>query len=112
MKTWTIKDAIFAVCNAWESVPATTLRLSWAKILDQDYDDEENIEDTDIKVCHEIATSIPDFTNVDEDEIVDWLQKHLNEEGFELLSDNDIAARYGSLTTPSTSQQPDSSSES
>ncbi|KAL4132729.1 hypothetical protein QTP88_009838 [Uroleucon formosanum] len=94
LKTWTIKDAIFAVYNAWENVPATTLRFSWAKILDQDYDDEEN------------------FTNVDEDDIVDWLQKDLNEEGFERLSDSDIAVRYGSVTTPSTTQQPDSSSDS
>lgn len=61
-----------AVCNAWEN--ATTLRLSWVDILDQDYDDEENIQDTDIKACLELATSIPDFTNVDEDNIiVDWL---------------------------------------
>lgn len=115
LKMWTIKDAIFAICNAWENVPATTLRLSWAKILDQDYDDEKNIEDTvekDIKACLDLATSIPDFTNVDEDDIVDWLQKDLNEEGFERLSDSDIAVRYGSVTTPSTSQQPDSSSES
>lgn len=28
------------------------------------------------------------------------------------MSDSDIAVRYGSVTTPSTSQQPDSSSES
>jgi len=99
-KTWTIKDAIFAVCNAWENVPATTLRLFWVKILDQDYDDKENIEDmvdTDIKTYLNLATSIPDFTNVDGDDIVDWLQKHLNEEGFERLSDSDIAVRYGSV---------------
>ncbi|KAL4126732.1 hypothetical protein QTP88_010941 [Uroleucon formosanum] len=115
LKTWTIKDAIFAVCNAWENVPAITLRLSWPKILDQDYDDEESIEDTvdkDIKACLDLATSIPDFTNVDEDDIVDWLQKDLNEEGFERLSDSDMAVRYGSVTTPSTTEQPDSSSES
>lgn len=77
------------------------------KILDQDYDDEENIEDTvdtDIKAYLDLATSIPDFTNVDEDDIVDWLQKDLNEQGFERLSDSDIAVRYGSVTTPSTSQ--------
>ncbi|KAE9536135.1 hypothetical protein AGLY_007358 [Aphis glycines] len=103
------------LCNAWENLPATTLRLSWAKILDQDYEDEENIEDTvntDIKACLDLVISIPDFTNVDEDDIFDWLQKDLNEEGFERLSDSDIAVRYGSVSTPSTSQQPDSSSES
>ncbi|KAE9523100.1 hypothetical protein AGLY_016506 [Aphis glycines] len=102
------------LCNAWENLPATTLRLSWAKILDQDYEDEENIEDTvntDIKACLDLVISIPDFTNVDEDDIFDWLQKDLNEEGFERLSDSDIAVRYGSVSTPSTSQQPDSSSE-
>ncbi|XP_050526828.1 jerky protein homolog-like [Daktulosphaira vitifoliae] len=112
LKTWTIKDAIFAVCNAWENVPASTLRLSWVKILDQGYGDEENVEDTDIEDCLELATSIPDFTNVDKDDIVDWLQKDHNEEGFERLSDFDIAARYGSTSTLSTSQKLDSSSES
>ncbi|KAL4104623.1 hypothetical protein QTP88_019917 [Uroleucon formosanum] len=93
LKTWTIKDAIFVTI----------------------YDDEESIEDTvdkDIKACLDLAISIPDFTNVDEDDIVDWLQKDLNQEGFERLSDNDIAVRYGSVTTPSTTQQPDSFSES
>jgi len=66
LKTWTIKDTIFAVCDAWENVPARTLRLFWAKILNQDYDDEENIE-----ACLELATSIPYFTKVDNDDIVD-----------------------------------------
>lgn len=83
--------------------------LEKAAVFIQDYDDEESIEDTvdkDIKACLDLATSIPDFTNVD------WLQKDLNEEGFKRLSDSDIAVRYGSVTTPSTSQQPDSSSES
>jgi len=80
--------------------------------LDQNYDDEENIEDTDIKACLELATSISDFTNIDEDDIVDWLQKDLNEKGFERLSDSDITVRYVNITTPSTSQQPDSFSES
>jgi hypothetical protein len=115
LKTLKIKDAIFAVCNAWENVLATTLRLSWTEILDQDYDDEENIEDTvdaDIKACLDLVTSIPDFTNVDEDDIVDWLQKYFNEKGFERLSDSDIAVRYGRVTTLSTSQQPDYSPES
>jgi len=32
LKTWTIKYTIFAICNAWENVPATMLRLPWAKI--------------------------------------------------------------------------------
>lgn len=108
LKKWTIKDAIFAVCDAWENVAASTLRLSWAKILDQGYDDEANIEESDIEACLELATSIPDFTNVDKDDIVDWLQKDDNEEGFERLSDSDIAARYGSTSSTISTQQEDS----
>jgi len=112
LKTWTIKDVIFAVCDAWEDVSASMLRLSWVKILDQDYDDEENIEDRDIEACLELATSTPDFTNVDKDDIVDWLQKDANEEGFERLSNSDIAARYGNTnSTPYTSQLADSEND-
>lgn len=88
---------------AWKNVSASTLTLSQAKILDQDYDNEENIEDTDIEACLELAISIPDFTNVDKVDIVDWLQKDHNEEEFERLCVSDITARYGSTSTPSTS---------
>lgn len=82
LKTWVIKYAIFAVCKAWENVSANTLRFSWARILGQDYDNEENIEDREIEACLELATSIPDFTNVHKDDTVDWLQKDNNEDGF------------------------------
>jgi len=45
------------------------------KILDKDYDDKENIEDRrEIEACLELATFIPDFANIDEDNIVNWLQ--------------------------------------
>lgn len=63
----------------------------------------------DIETCFSqiLATIIPDFANVDKDNIVNWLQKNIYEEGFEILSDNDIAACYGSTSTPSTPQQTD-----
>jgi len=87
------------------------LRHSCAKTLDKDYDDKENIKDRVIEVCLELATFIPGFANIDKYNIVYWLQKYVNEEGFEHLSDSDITARYGSTSTPSTSQQADFYSE-
>lgn len=52
-------------------------------------------------------TSIPDFTNVDKDVIVDWLKNYVNVEKFERLSDSDITAHYGNTNSTSTSQQSD-----
>ncbi|XP_056629833.1 jerky protein homolog-like [Diorhabda sublineata] len=84
LKMWTIKDAIFAVCDAWENLPSSTLRLCRAKILDQEYGEEDNMDEHDD------------------------LQKDENEEGFEIQTDSDIVAHYLSSDTPSTSQLPDS----
>lgn len=65
-------------CDAWENVLVCMLRLSCVKILDQDYDYKENIEDReDIEACLELATSILGFTNVNKDDIVYSLQKML-----------------------------------
>ncbi|XP_056648741.1 jerky protein homolog-like [Diorhabda sublineata] len=109
LKMWTIKDAIFAVCDAWENLPSSTLRLCWAKILDQEYGEEDNMDEHDVvQTCLELSRSIPDFINVDRNDIVDWLQKDENEEGFEIQTDSDIVAHYLSSDTLSTSQLPDS----
>ena len=51
LKMWTIKDAIFTVCDASENIPSSMLRLSWMKILGQGYNDQENLEDGDIEAC-------------------------------------------------------------
>ena len=43
----------------------------------------------------ELTKSIPDFVNVDKDNIVDWLHKDDNDEGFKLLSNSNIlVSRY------------------
>jgi len=60
------------------------------------------MEYRDIETCLELATSIPDFTNVDKDYIVDWLQRDDDDEGFERPSDSDIAVRIALSTSQQT----------
>jgi hypothetical protein len=100
LKMWTIKDAIFAVSEAWESLPSKTLKLSWSKILEEKEEVEddftqENPEENEIDTCLEIAKSIPDFINVNREDITDWLEKDKNEEGYEQLTDSDIVILHG-----------------
>lgn len=76
-------------------------RLYWMNILDQDYDDEEDIE-----ACRELTILILGLTNVHKDDIVDRLQNYVDLKGFGRLSDSDIASSYGSISgMPSISQQ-------
>ena len=49
LKMWTLKDDIFTVCDAWENIPSSTLRLFRKKILDQGCDDHDQLEDADFR---------------------------------------------------------------
>lgn len=112
LKKWTIKDAIFAVCEAWANLQSTTLKLSWGKILEhEDLTQESSEEEDETDACLKVAIDLPDFINVDRDDIINWLDCDKELEGFEKLTDEEIAD-LNKKEGPSTSSQIEDSEES
>nr|BAN21014.1 unkown protein [Riptortus pedestris] len=106
VKKWNIKDAIFSVCEAWANLSPTTLKLSWGKILEQEDFVQESSEEVETESFLEIAKALPDFIHVDRDDMKKWLESEIDEEGFEQLTDNEIADLHRK-DEPSTSLQSD-----
>ena len=69
-----IKEAIFSVCEAWADLPPTTLKSSWAKILEQ-YDlVQETSQNIETESFLEISKALPDFIHIDRDDMTNWLE--------------------------------------
>lgn len=117
LKEWTVKDAIFAICEAWNDLPCSTLKLAWAKVLDPELDQsstdhtlEALAAENQIDEFLAMVQSVPGFTDVDQVDMTDWLNVDENLEGYEKLSDMEIAELNKSVSSTS-ELQPESDSE-
>ncbi|GBL99375.1 hypothetical protein AVEN_206789-1 [Araneus ventricosus] len=70
-----IKDCIYMISEAWESVPQLTLRRSWPKLLPE---------------FSNIFNMLPGFENFWIKEITDWLNCDMEDAGFQFLNDEEI----------------------
>lgn len=98
-KNFTLLDAIYECDAAWKKVKASSLTKSWKKILPDiceeadfaGFDDATN-EPTPAELA-QISNAVPGGENVDEENIVEWLQCDKDLPGFEALSDEQILRR-------------------
>ena len=77
----------------WESVKQSTLVKSWRKILPNVENTlVESAEEEEVSACDlaNLAKSVTGGGNVDEDNIVEWINCDANDPGFEHLTDEQI----------------------
>lgn len=108
-KSFTIKDAIFTVANAWSGVKETTIKKAFYKIMTLEEDEsivEHDDEETTITELTELVRSADSFKEIDETEVERWTQCDKNEPGYQLLNEDDIVIQVLNQPGP---PQPDSS---
>lgn len=108
-KSFTIKDAIFTVANAWNGVKETNFKRAFYKIMTLEEDEtivESEEEEATTTELTALVRSADEFKEVDETEVERWIQCDKNEPGYQLFNDDDIVVQV--LNQPGTSQ-PDSS---
>lgn len=112
-KSFTIKDAIFTVANAWSGVKEMTFKRAFYKIMTLEEDEsivESDDEETTITEITALVRSSDKFKEIDETEVERWTQCDKNEPGYQLLNDDDIVAQV--LNQPGTSQPDSTENES
>ena len=92
-KKLNIKDAMFMVAEAWNDVPESTIQASWKKLLNEETASTESPGSVD-------SETIPDFLQVleciqgcedcDAADVQKWLEIDASDQGYEILSDEDI----------------------
>lgn len=100
---FTILDSIYEINSAWDKVKKTTLLKSWRKLLPEventikahestrhtNPQEQEEITTGDLA---ELAKSVCGGSDVDEENIVEWMNCDASDRGFEHLTDDEILA--------------------
>lgn len=97
-KDFTILDAIYEIRLAWEKVKAITLLRSWRKSLPDISEESDHLGFTEEEIISvteltKLLNSVAGGEKVDEENIEEWFDVDLKEQGFELLSNEEIIRR-------------------
>ncbi|GBM31245.1 hypothetical protein AVEN_223443-1 [Araneus ventricosus] len=94
-KALTLKDCVYMINEARESVPEYTLKLSWRKLVPY----LENVDQTNdsgsitLTELNGLLKQIPGCGIPEEDDVNSWLDCDADDAGFQLMSDDEIIAQ-------------------
>lgn len=93
-KSYTIKDAIFGIAEAWYDVPDETLKNGWNKLWPVDNMEAQTITElegvNDDEEFLQLLETIPGGENVSIEEVNKWLKMDKHDGGFEILNDHEL----------------------
>jgi len=88
-KSLNVKDVMFLVAKAWDEISSSSIRASWNKLIGQDSAD--LVEETPvIPEMLETIECIAGCSNCDESNIQEWISMDKDDQGYQLLSDDQI----------------------
>ncbi|KAK9751248.1 Tc5 transposase DNA-binding domain [Popillia japonica] len=96
VKKVNLKDCIYMLADAWESLTETNLQRAWGKLwpYDKGTDDDEEEEagiDGAVNEIRDICSTLPGFEQCDKDDAMEWLGVDSNDPGYQILTDQEIA---------------------
>lgn len=86
-----LKECCYMVVDAWDLIERKTLNKAWNRILKREH--ENSITDTDDSVLediNELMTNIQICQECDADDMKEWLTCDSNDQGFQIMSDDEI----------------------
>lgn len=96
IKKMNIKDSIYMLSDAWDTLTKTNLQRAWNKLWPEEQsageEDVNDNEDGGVKEVTEICSTIPGFEQCDENDAREWLAVDNNDPGYQMLTDEEIAA--------------------
>ncbi|XP_028147821.1 jerky protein homolog-like [Diabrotica virgifera virgifera] len=94
VKKVNLKDCIYMLADAWESLTETNLQRAWRKLwpYEEEKDDlEEGDIDGAVNEISEICSTLPGFEECNKDDAMECLAVDSNDSGFQILTDQEIA---------------------
>jgi len=97
LKDFTLKDCCYLINQAWECITESNVYRAWRKIMCNVepiniLNEEATNENSEITELHEIATSLSCY-NGDIKNTIEWLKSDEDEQGFEILNDDEIISK-------------------
>ena len=103
-KKLNLKDTMFFAVKAWDDIPQSSLRASWNKLLSQP--DSETVEEaTIIPEMVQDLESIPGCGDCNEADVRDWIGLDDNDQGYQLLNDEEIKQSVTDSTSNDEAEQ-------
>jgi len=95
IKKVNLKDCIYMLADAWESLTETNLQRAWKKLwpYEEEKDDKEEKGDIDgaVNEIRGICSTLPGFEKCDKDDAMEWFAVDSNDPGYQILTDQEIA---------------------
>ncbi|GBM47298.1 hypothetical protein AVEN_172241-1 [Araneus ventricosus] len=94
-KALTLKDCVYMINEAWESVPEHTLKRSWRTVAPylENVDQSNDSGSVTLTELNGLSKEIPGCGNCEEVDISPWLDCDADDAGFQLMSDDEIIAQ-------------------
>ena len=96
-----MKDAIFNVASAWTDLTVSNLNNGWNKLWPEQTpssNESEEIEtvsvDEIVQICNSNELNIETITT---EEVIDWLDCDKQDEGFEILNDDELISNVNAV---------------
>lgn len=102
-----IKDVVYMSAAAWDDIPTSTITKSWRKLLHVQIGESttpstDDVEDRVRSDCETLLCQLD--SNLQDEDINNWLNVDTDDQGYQLLSDEEIVQQV-------TSQQPEDALE-
>ncbi|GBM04083.1 Jerky -like [Araneus ventricosus] len=89
-KSLTLKDCVYMINEAWESLPDHTLKRSWRKLAPclENVDQSNDMGSVTVTELNGLMKQIPGYGNCGEDDVSSWLDCDVDDTGFKLMGDD------------------------
>ena len=116
VKQINMKDVVYMTASAWDDIPPLTLARSWNKLLriDDSSEPSSSPEESDPtiaeKQCEELAHQLD--PSLQDEEIASWIYEDSDDQGYQLLTDDDIVQHVTQQEEVNDEKDEDESEES
>ncbi|CAH0729636.1 unnamed protein product, partial [Brenthis ino] len=91
LKQMSLKECCYMVVNAWDLIERKTLEKAWNRILKRENEYSiTNSDDSILVDINELMSNIQICKECDADDMKEWLTCDSNDQGFQIMSDDEI----------------------
>ncbi|KAL3288118.1 hypothetical protein HHI36_002567 [Cryptolaemus montrouzieri] len=79
------------VVDAWDLIERKTFNKAWNRVLNRENDDSiTNTDDSILEDINEVMAKLQICQDCDDDDMKEWVTCDSNDQGFQIMSDNEI----------------------
>ncbi|CAG4982090.1 unnamed protein product [Parnassius apollo] len=93
-KEMNLKECCYMVVEAWDLIEKKTLNKAWDRVLNRENENLiTNTDDSILEDINELMLMIQICQDCDEDDMKEWITCDSNDQGFQIMSDDEIVKK-------------------